>query len=387
MGCSASDIDDDIKQEINTNNFSWSSYNFADAEICGKKYIFYKTKRHKQILVLRSYIRRFNINTEISDIDILINTIIQYITYDASYEHEGNKNETLIVENNTVVVLPSNGKRIYEFKSLHIQQYGILTVTKWIDCDYHNNIGGILNIYCHDNIIIDKNGMINLNGSGLTGLENDNVLTQYCGYNQTTKNTEGKMSINTDDEKTIELSIETSISKPTDLYEFKTYYIAKGGSYFKREKKNKYIRKTKKMYFGGIGGGCISLKCKDFINNGYVLSNGTNAPIKINKNNINNREILAKLKYFANNGQQTECKFNLKVIDVGIDGTGGFISIHVRDNFINNGLIEAMKFGEIIIVQTEYDPEGRTKLQFGKCNPFPKAQGAELKEIPTGELL
>ena len=109
MGCSSSDLDD-MKKEINTTNICWSSYNFADIQIGDKKYIFYKTKRHKRVLCLRSYLRRLNI--QISDNEKLIHTIMLYIMYESDYENEGNKNETLIVENNTVLVLPSIGKRI-----------------------------------------------------------------------------------------------------------------------------------------------------------------------------------------------------------------------------------------------------------------------------------
>ena len=440
MGCcSASDLDDK-KNLITTENYNWSQSSFADAYIGGKKFIFYKTKHHKRILVLRSWLRRLNIsvntdtdtdsdnvdkpndantNTPFCDKQDLITMVASYIKYEANYENEGNKNESLVVETNCCVVLPSNGSRIYEFKSLHIQPFGVLTVTKWIDCDYHHNVGGVLKIHCHGNITIDKNGEINLNGAGLTGLESDSVLRKYCGWNlyddtvtdngyndDEIKNEEEpieeiKEEIKEDDEKAIELTkVDMSISKP-DLDKFENYYLAKGGSYFKIDKKRKNknkeeskrkIKLKNRIYFGGIGGGSISLRCNNFTNNGRILANCTNKPKNFGKA-TNDREMLSKLQFFVDDGSKDHSGYNLnlKVVDVGIDGTGGCISIHVYNHFINHGLIEAMQFGEINVVPLEGKEDDDRKLIFGavgtNINPFPKAKGRELEQIPTDELL
>ena len=79
-------------------------------------------------------------------------------------------------------------------------------------------------------------------------------------------------------------------------------------------------------------------------------------------------------------------------MDIGCDGDGGLITIHVSNDFVNLGWIEAVKYGQIIVVQRGRDKEHEgfvetKKLKFGKCRPFPKARGAELRQIPLDQLL
>ena len=399
MGCTTSDVDD--TPLITTDQYQWASHGLTDAYVEGKKYIFYRTKHHQRILVLLSWIRSLNISPDPLSLsrDKLIGCISRFTRYEADYECEGSPNEELIVDTNCVVILPSDGRRVYKFKSVHIKPYGVLTATKWMDCDYRHNIGGVLKVDCSGSIRIDKHGVINMNGAGLTGLEDDSVLLKYGGYGQSTMGGDISWDGDTlsddgmdgadfdDDDKSEELTVHKNIEKP-DLYEFDSYFIAKGGSYAMAN------GQRLKIYEGGCGGGCIALRCYDFMNKGSVVANGTAKPKMVSRD----RPTISKLKFFARNGRMDRNSViaSNKKWDIGIDGDGGWISIHVVNDFVNLGWIEAVKYGQIIVVQTDRgdaENEGLTqfaktkRLKFGRCRPFPKAQGAELREMPIEELL
>eukprot|EP01084_Bolivina_argentea_P173655 300809_1 len=73
-----------------------------------------------------------------------------------------------IIEQNERYILQQNMTQNHPvvFNSILIRENGILSVDKW---NIENNLGGILNIVCMGNILLETNAKIELNGKGYAG--------------------------------------------------------------------------------------------------------------------------------------------------------------------------------------------------------------------------
>eukprot|EP01084_Bolivina_argentea_P013799 25865_1 len=104
----------------------------------------------------------FQINDEICLIDYRVDALII------------EENETYVLEQNMNQNMPSI------FTSILIQKNGTLSVNGW----NVNKLGGILNILCKGNIILEENAKIELNGKGYTGGD-----YEYSGHSWKGKST------------------------------------------------------------------------------------------------------------------------------------------------------------------------------------------------------